>query len=140
MFFGEYEYRIDDKGRLLLPPKFRGEFKQGVVLTKGIEKCITVYPAVEWQKLADTLAAHKLTPSKLRTLNRSIFAEAFSLSLDGQGRIALPFPLRQHAGIGDIAIVAGANNYLELWNPKLWNLEKASAEEQVWQIIESLEG
>lgn len=110
------------------------------MLTRGAEKCIVLYPAAEWHKLADMLAARAVSPSKLRKLNRVLFGSAFSLTLDGQGRIALPQPLRQYAQIDDAAVIVGANNCIEIWNPQLWNTEKVSAEEQVWQIIESLEG
>ncbi len=139
MFFGEFEYRIDEKGRVPIPPRFRRELKEGVVLTPGIEKCITAYPLSEWKKLAATLTTGSVTRSKLRRLNRAIFATAFSLNIDGQGRIALPIPLRQYAGIEDEVVIAGANNYLELWNKEQWEAEKALSQEQTWQIIESLE-
>jgi len=139
MFLGEYEYKVDNKGRLPLPPKFRRELVGELMLTKGAEKCIVIYPAAEWHKLADTLAAKIVSPSKVRKLNRAIFGAAFSLSLDGQGRIALPATLRQYAELGDTAFVVGANNCIEVWSPASWNSEKISAEEQVWQIIESLE-
>jgi len=139
MFFGEFEYKIDEKGRVPIPPKFRRELKEGVVLTPGIEKCITAYPLSEWKKLAATLTTGSVTRSKLRRLNRAIFATAFSLNIDGQHRIALPIPLRQYASIEDEVIIAGANNYLELWNKEQWEAEKAISQEQTWQIIESLE-
>jgi len=139
MFFGEFSYRIDEKGRVPIPPRFRRELKEGVVLTPGTEQCITAYPLSEWTKLATTLTTGLVTRSKLRSLNRAIFATAFSLSIDGQGRIPLPIPLRQYAGIEDEVVIAGANNYLELWNKKHWEAEKAISREQTWQIIESLE-
>ena len=139
MFFGEFEYKIDEKGRVPIPPKFRRELEEGVVLTPAAEKCINAYGLSEWTKLAESLTTGSVTPSKLRTLNRAIFATAFNLNIDGQGRIALPAPLRQYAGIADEVVVAGANTYLELWNKELWELEKATSQEQVWQIIESLE-
>ncbi len=139
MFFGEFEYKIDEKGRVPIPPRFRRELKEGVVLTPGIEKCITAYPLSEWKKLAATLTTGSVTRSKLRWLNRAILATAFSLNIDGQGRIALPVPLRQYAGIEDEVVIAGANNYLELWNKEQWEAEKAISQEQTWQIIESLE-
>ncbi len=139
MFFGEFEYKIDEKGRVPVPPKFRQELKYGVVLTPGIEKCITAYPLAEWNKLAATLTTGSITPSKLRSLNRAVFATAFSLNIDGQGRIALPIPLRDYAKIEEEVVIAGANNYLELWNKKQWESEKAASQEQAWQIIESLE-
>ena len=139
MFLGEFEYKIDEKGRVPIPPKFRRELKEGVVLTTGVEKCITVYPLSEWKKLAATLTTASVTPSKLRRLNRAIFATAFSLNIDGQGRIALPIPLREYAEIEDEVVIAGANTYLELWNKEQWESEKAVSQEQAWQIIESLE-
>ena len=134
-----YEYRIDEKGRMPIPPRFRRELKEGVVLTPGVEKYITVYALSEWKKLAATLTTGSVTRSKLRRLNRAIFATAFSLNIDGQGRIALPIPLRQYAGIEDEVVIAGANNYLELWNKEQWEAEKTISQEQTWQIIESLE-
>jgi len=140
MFLGEYEYRVDSKGRLPLPPKFRQELGPGLILTRGTDECIAVYPVAEWHKLADTQPARTLTPSqKRRKLNRHIFGAAFDLTLDGQGRIALPPPLRRYARIDDVATIIGQNNYVELWNPDLWNTEQVSVEEQVWQITESLE-
>jgi len=139
MFFGEFEYKIDEKGRVPVPPKFRRELREGVVLTPGIEKCIVAYPLSEWKKLATTLTSGSVTPSKLRKLNRAIFATAFSTNIDGQGRIALPAPLQEYAEIVDEVVIAGANTYLELWNRVHWEEEKAVSQEQAWQIIESLE-
>jgi MraZ protein len=139
MFFGEFEYRIDEKGRVPIPPRFRRELREGVVLTPGVERCITAYPLSEWKKVADTLTTGSITQSKLRRLNRAIFATAFSLNIDAQGRIALPIPVRLYAGIEDEVVIAGANNYLELWNKEQWEAEKAISQEQTWQIIESLE-
>jgi len=139
MFFGEFEYKIDNKGRVPIPPKFRRGLREGVTLALGVEKCITVYPLAEWKKLAESLTGSSVTQSKLRRLKRAIFATAFSLRIDGQGRIALPISLRQHAEIVDEVIIAGANNYLEIWNKVHWEEEKAISREQAWQIIESLE-
>ena len=139
MFFGEFEYKIDDKGRVPIPPRFRRQLKEGLVLTPGIEKCIRVYALSEWKKLAETLTTGSITSSKLRRLNRAIFATAFSLTTDKQGRIALPVPLRQYAAIDDEVVIAGANNYLEIWDKVGWEEEKTISQEQTWQIIESWE-
>ena len=139
MLFGEFEYRIDDKGRVPIPPKFREELRAGVILAPGVEKCITVYPQSEWKKLAETLTSSPVTPGKLRRLKRAIFATAFSIAIDGQGRIALPVSLRQHAEIIDEVAIVGANDYLEIWNKLRWEDERAVSQEQAWQIIESLE-
>ena len=139
MFQGEFEYRLDSKGRVPFPPKFRSELKQGIVLTPGIEQCITAYPLAEWKRVATSLTAGSLAPSKIRSLNRAVFATAFTATLDGQGRVVLPVPLREYAGIEFDLVIAGANNYLELWNKERWAQAKADAQAQAWQIIESLE-
>jgi MraZ protein len=139
MFYGEFDYKIDEKGRIPIPPRFRNELKDGIVLTPGVEKCITARTLSEWKKLAAELTSGSTTSSKLRRLNRAIFATAFSTRMDGQGRIALPVPLRDHAEIVDEVVVAGANNYLEIWNKVHWEEEKDVSQEQAWQIIESLE-
>ena len=139
MFFGEFEYKIDEKGRVPIPPKFRGLLKAGVVLSPGVEGCITVYPLNEWKKLADTLTTGSLSPSKLRMLKRAVFATAFSVKLDGQGRIALPTPLKLHAEIVSEVVMIGANNYLELWNKIRWEEEKAMGREKAWLLFEGLE-
>ena len=139
MFYGEFEYKLDEKGRLLVPPAFRRELKDGVVLTSGAEKCITAYPAAGWKKLADSLTGGTLSASKMRTLKRSLFASAFPMAMDGQSRITLPAPLREYAGIGDEVVVAGVNECFELWNKEQWAAEKATSQQQAWQIIESLE-
>lgn len=140
MFFGEFEYKIDEKGRVPVPPKFRSALREGVVLTPGLEKCITAYPLPEWKKVAATLTTGAVSSAKLRRLNRAVFATAFSLEVDRQGRIALPAPLRQYALIEDDVVIIGANNYLELWSKELWEAEKAISQEQAGQIIESIEG
>ncbi len=139
MFFGEYEYKVDEKGRVPIPPRFRGELKAGMWLAEGIEKCITVYPLPEWRKLAGELTGTSLTRGKVRRLNRAIFATAFNIKMDGQGRIAIPIQLKLYSEIVDEVVIAGANNYLELWNKAHWAEEKALSREQAWQIIESLE-
>lgn len=141
MFIGEFEYRVDEKGRVPIPPKFRTDElkKDGMVLSPGMEKCVIIYPLSEWKKLADSITSGSLNPSKVRKLNRAIFATAFNLDIDGQGRIMVPAQLRQYAGIGEEVVIAGANSYLELWGKEQWDVEKAKCQEEAWHIIESLE-
>jgi len=139
MFLGEFEYRVDEKGRVPLPPKFRQELRDGLVLTAGPENCIVGYSGAEWEKLSASLTGGSVAPSKMRRLRRALFSSAFNLSPDGQGRIPLPQVLRDHAGIKDEVVVAGANTYFEVWNRQQWQSEKAISREQAWQIIESLE-
>jgi MraZ protein len=139
MFYGEFDYKLDDKGRVPIPPKFRNALKDGLVLTVGAEKCITAYTVTEWKKLSSSLTGSSLTRNKMRRLNRALFATAFVTKVDGQGRVALPPPLREHAEITDDVAIVGVNNNLEIWNKALWEEEKSISQEQAWQIIESLE-
>jgi MraZ protein len=139
MFLGEYQYRVDAKGRVPLPPKYRERLKAGLVLTAGPEKCIVAYSSAEWEKVAANLPGGSMVPNKMRRLHRAVFASAYDLEPDGQGRIALPQLLRERAGIRDEIVVAGANNYFELWDTAQWQAEKAASQEEAWQTIESLE-
>ncbi|MCL2281210.1 MAG: division/cell wall cluster transcriptional repressor MraZ [Dehalococcoidia bacterium] len=139
MFLGEFEYRIDEKGRLPLPPRFRPFFKSGVIVAPSPEKCLSVYTVSEWNKMAESLASGGLSPSKMRKIYRAIFATAFHTEFDAQGRIALPSTLRTYAGLGSDVVVAGANNYLELWDKASWIAEKEADLAEAWQILESLE-
>jgi len=139
MFLGEYNYKLDAKGRAPIPPKFRDDFKDGVVLSIGAEKCIVVYTPTQWKEISENIASGALASFKMRKFNRGLFAGAFSLNLDRQGRVVLPAPLRQHAGISDDIVVAGANNYLEIWNKADWEQEKLDSQSQIWQIIETLD-
>jgi MraZ protein len=139
MFYGEYGYKIDEKGRIPVPPKFRSALKDGVVLTPGAEKCLTLYTIPEWKKLSAKLTGSGLSRSKIRKLSRALFATAFTTRIDNQGRIPVPAPLREHAGMTDEVVIAGANTYLEIWDKDLWEEEKRESQEQAWQIIETLE-
>ncbi len=139
MFYGEFDYKIDEKGRVPVPPRFRNYLKDGIVLTVGAEKCITAYTVAEWKKLSASLTDSAMTRSKMRRLNRALFATAFVAKVDNQGRIALPPQMREHAQIVDDVVVVGVNVNLEIWDKALWEEEKNISQEQAWQIIESLE-
>jgi len=140
MFYGAFEYRLDEKGRVPMPPKYRRDLEDGLILSQGTEGCINVYPQAEWEKMANSLTSSgTLTASKMRRLKRAIFATAFSANIDGQGRVSLPVTLRKYAGIESDIVVAGVNNYLELWSKEKWESEKSISQEQAWQIIEGLE-
>ncbi len=140
MLIGEYQYKVDNKGRLPLPPKFRHEFSEGLVLTRGFEACINVYRKSDFEKLAEKFASSPLAKSKMRKLSRFMFSSAFDIDLDGQGRIALPQPLKVFAGISTDVVIIGDNYHLELWSPDKWAAEQKESIDQAWQTIESFEG
>ena len=141
MFNGEFEYRVDEKGRVPVPPKFRTEElrREGVVLCPGMEKCINIYTNAEWKKIADSLTTGPMASSKMRKLNRAIFATAFNTELDAQSRITVPNQLRQYASLSDAVVITGVNTYMELWNKEQWEKEKASSQEEAWHTIETME-
>jgi MraZ protein len=140
MFIGEFEYRVDEKGRVPIPPKFRIELKEeGVVLAQGMDKCINIYPLSEWNKIASSLTSSPIIQSKLRRLNRTLFSSAFNAEIDAQGRISVPGKLKQYAGISDEVVIAGVSAYLELWSKVQWEAERATSQSEIWQTIESLE-
>ncbi len=139
MFLGEFQYKIDDKGRVPIPPRYRKELVDGLVVMPGPEKCLSAFTPDEWSKQTDRINASSVAPSKRRRLERALYGLAFDLSLDGQGRIALPQQLRDYADIENEAVVVGANTTLELWDKDLWEAEKEASQQQVWQIIEGLE-
>jgi MraZ protein len=139
MFLGEYSYKVDDKGRAPVPPRFRQQLKDGIVLVPGMERCITAYPVAEWKRVSAGISPESLGKSKDRHLARALFATSFLTIIDGQGRISLPAPLKARACISDEVVFAGANTYMEIWDRTLWEEERESSLQQAWQIIESQE-
>ena len=139
MFFGEFEYKLDNKGRLPVPPQFREALSEGVVIAPGPDRCVNAYSEKEWKHFSEEISAASASPSKLRKLKRTMFGQAFPTNIDGQGRLSLPAPLRAYAGIGAEAVVVGVSDHFEIWDKGAWDAEKADDQEQVWQIMEGLE-
>ncbi len=139
MFSGEFEYRVDDKGRVPLPPKYRVDLRGGLVLTRGFEKCIRAFTVAAWEENSKKLANARMAPSNRRKMSRFTYGSAFSLAIDGQGRIALPVPLKGYAEIEDELVIVGAGDYFELWNRADWEAEYTSDRDEAWLIEEGLE-
>lgn len=126
MFLGEYAHTLDDKGRLTLPAKYRAELAAGIVVTRGIDKCLFVFPRTEWEKLSEKLNALPLTDPQAREFRRLIFSGAVDDELDKQGRVLLAQYLRDYAGLNSNVIVAGLNTHMEIWAPEAWNAIRAN--------------
>lgn len=120
MLIGRYEHTLDDKGRLTLPADYAGEVSAGVVITRGLEKCIYLFPQAEFEKLSERVRALPFTDSKARKLRRQLFPQAHAAVPDRQRRVLIPQWLREHAGISDKVIIAGMDVYVELWAPDSW--------------------
>ncbi len=141
MFIGEFEYRLDEKGRVPIPPKFRTEEikKDGVVLSPGREKCIAIYPMSQWNQMATSITSGPIISSKQRKLNRALFATAFYTELDAQGRIMVPANLRQYGGLNETVFMLGLNTHFELWSKEGWEEERSASLAEANQIIDTLE-
>ncbi len=121
MFLGTHTPKLDDKGRLFLPARFRPELAQGVVVTKGQERCLYVFTDAAFTADAARRHSESDTASKAtRDYNRIFFASAFDTQPDGQGRITLPTSLRTYAGLSKECVVIGANTRLEIWDAARW--------------------
>ncbi len=138
MFLGRFENRLDEKGRLSMPAKFRPRLAEGFVITRGFEQCLTIFPMPEWQTLADNLARFPVTDQKVRSLRRVLFAQAADTELDRQGRMLIPEYLREAAGLGADVIVAGMDGYIEIWDVERWREMERSNAENANDIAQSL--
>ncbi len=138
MFLGRFENRLDEKGRLSMPAKFRPRLAEGFVITRGFEQCLTIFPMPEWQTLADNLARFPVTDQKARSLRRVLFAQAADTELDRQGRMLIPEYLREAAGLGTDVIVAGMDGYIEIWDVERWREMERSNAENANDIAQSL--
>ena len=140
MFIGEYHYTIDDKARLAVPMKFRNDFNQGAVVTRGIDTCLYLYSKKNWETLAQKLAKLPLAQQKTRAFSRLMLAGAMDVVLDKQGRIILPDYLRQYAGVNRKIVIAGLYDRLEIWDEKKWEDDKTKTEGDSTEIAETLSG
>ncbi|MCL2475120.1 MAG: division/cell wall cluster transcriptional repressor MraZ [Chloroflexi bacterium] len=139
MFFGEFAYKVDDKGRMPLPPVFRQYLKEGVVIRPGAEKCIVAKSLEQFQREAESIQSSRFSPAAKRRLERAIFGTAVVLSFDTQGRINLPTNLKSHAGIGSDSVVVGRGlSEFEIWSKKDWEEENAKAVKELAAILEEL--
>jgi len=138
MFIGEYHHSIDDKGRLAIPMKFRGDLAKGAVVTRGLDTSLFLFPKEEWDKLAEKLAGLPLGQSNSRAFARLMLAGAMDVEVDKQGRVVLPEYLREYASLSKQVVVAGLYNRLEIWDAEKWQVYKTSVEQDVGGIAEQL--
>ncbi|MDQ1712433.1 MAG: transcriptional regulator MraZ [Frankiaceae bacterium] len=128
MFLGTHLPRLDDKGRLILPAKFRDELAAGLVITKGQERCLYVFPLDEWARITEGLRSAPVTVKTGREFGRVLFASASDELPDKQGRITVPPKLREYAGLSKDCVVIGANTRVEIWDAAAWESWLAEAE------------
>jgi MraZ protein len=130
MFLGRFTYNVDQKGRLAVPARFRESLSGTVILTRGIDPCLVLYPLGSWEPLAAKVDALPLADAEARAFRRLMYAEAANLELDSQGRILLPPELRAWAGIEREAVIAGVNTAIEIWSQAGWQAQQETMEQQ----------
>ena len=138
MFLGTHAPRLDDKGRLVLPAKFREALAPGLVLTKGQDRSIVVWPAIEFTAYAARLGEASRSDEKVRAYLRVLFSSAFDEQPDKQGRITLPPVLREYAGLDRDVVVVGNGQTVEIWDAAAWTSYLTSNEDAYSSINEEV--
>jgi MraZ protein len=138
MFLGEYTYSIDDKKRLAIPPKFRKLLGAKAVITRGLDQCLFMYSAKEWQILADKLSKLPLAQADARGFARLMLAGAMEVDLDKLGRILMPDYLKGYASLSKKVVMAGVYNRVEIWDEIKWEEYKVKIEKEIGDMAERL--
>ena len=138
MFLGTHQPRLDDKGRLILPAKFREQLVEGVVITKGQEHCLYVWPRDEFERFTEALGSAPITAKHVRDFGRVLFASASDEVPDRQGRITVPGPLREYAGLDRDCVVIGANTRVEIWDATAWDAYLNDREQAFSDVAEEV--
>ena len=123
VFLGQFHHSLDSKGRLTIPAKFRAELATGLVITRGIDRCLVVFPIEAWQSLSKKVNDLPMTDRRARIFKRRIFSAASDEIPDKQGRILIPPRLREYAGLEGEVLVAGVSDTIEVWNTERWDDE-----------------
>jgi MraZ protein len=138
MFIGEYRHTFDAKNRISLPSKFRKELGSGVVVTRGLDKCLFVYPKATWREEAKKIARHSTGGAAGRGLSRLMLSGAVEAEVDTSGRILVPDYLKSFASLKDKTVVAGVSDRVEIWDEKAWERYTTAIERDADTFAESL--
>ncbi|RAV19799.1 division/cell wall cluster transcriptional repressor MraZ [Paenibacillus contaminans] len=138
MFMGEHQHSIDEKGRMIIPAKFREALGTTFVITRGLDQCLFVYPMEEWKVLEQKLKALPLMKSDARAFTRFFFSGATECELDKQGRVNIPGNLVEHAKLAKDCVVLGVSNRVEIWAKEQWGSYFAESEQSFNEIAEKL--
>lgn len=138
MFMGEYHHSIDDKGRLIIPAKFRSELGNKFIITRGIENCLFAYPEKRWEEIVHKLESLPFTKKDARNFTRFFLSGATVAEFDKQGRVNITSPLINYAGIEKECIIIGTGDRLEIWSEDAWNNFFNSASINMSDIAENL--
>jgi len=138
MLLGTHTPKLDEKGRLILPAKFREEFEGGVVVTAGQDRCLYVFSQAEFNVVFEKIRLAPITSGSAREFIRAFMANANAEVPDKQGRVTLPANLRKYAGLERDLVVIGVGARAEIWDAKTWNDGTAARDEAFSQIVEEV--
>ena len=138
MFLGQYRHTVDDKGRLVLPARYRDNLADGCVITKGQERCLFVFPLDRWRQEVEKYRMLPRTDARARRLTRAFFAGAIHQELDAVGRVQLPLRLREYAGLQREVTVIGVEERAEIWDSAAWGEYDKEADNYYSNIEEAL--
>ena len=138
MFMGEYHHSIDDKGRLIIPAKFRAELGDKFIITRGIENCLFAYPVERWETIVHKLESLPFTKKDARNFTRFFLSGATVAEFDKQGRVNITSPLINYASIEKDCVIIGTGDRLEIWAKDAWNNFFDSASINMSDIAENL--
>ncbi len=138
MFLGQYQHSLDEKGRVILPAKFRGQLEGGAYMARGLDGCVCVYPTDEWERVSNNMRELATRGTQQRQAARSFFAGAAEVAPDRQGRVPVPVHLRDFAGLSleREVVVAGVLSRIEIWDAQKWETREQEGE----QVISAAEG
>lgn len=138
MFMGEYRHNIDEKGRLIIPAKFREGLGDNFIVTRGLDRCLFVYPLEEWKQLEEKLKSLPFTKKDARAFTRFFFSGATECELDKQGRINISAPLRQYGELEKECVIIGVSSRVEIWSKALWEDYFESSQQSFAEIAENM--
>ncbi len=139
VFIGQYNNKMDSKGRLSIPIKFREELGEKFIITRGLDSCLFGYSLQEWQKVESKIKSLPITKKNARTFQRFFFSGATEVEIDKQGRINIPNSLIEHAFLAKECVVNGLSNRIEIWDKSRWENLLVESEASVEEIAEELE-
>ncbi|MBI2099942.1 MAG: division/cell wall cluster transcriptional repressor MraZ [Candidatus Vogelbacteria bacterium] len=138
MLIGEYKHSLDPKKRIAIPAKWRKELGKQVVITYGLDKCLSVYPLKQWAKVMDKVGQMNAGQADTRSFNRFLLGGAVESGVDSIGRVLIPDFLKEYAGLGSHVVLAGIHNRLEIWDEERWGEYKGRVAKRAEALAEKL--
>lgn len=138
MFMGEYQHNIDAKGRIIIPAKFREDLGASMIVTRGLDGCLTIYTHEQWHQVVENLKKLPSTKREARMYTHMLMSKAADCEVDAQGRIRIPVHLSKEAGLEKHCVLVGVNDHVEIWDQVRWDSYYDMASENFEEIAESL--